>query len=269
MAAVRFSSTAAAGVASTLLPLICAAAVAPAPLAAEPARVPVAWVAMAPGASRAELAAADGATKISLYRFALARFRADIVVGAGWPPARETAAALVRRHGAVAAVNGGFFDERGAPLGLRIAGGRKRAPLRPKADWGVLVLDEAGARIVHTRELAGREGRAGLDDARGAIQVGPRLVVAGRPLQLKPQVARRTAVALERSGEALTLVVVDEPIDANELAERLASAGFDSALLLDGGPSTQLAVAVGDARADAPGGYPVPDLLVIVPRPAR
>jgi uncharacterized protein YigE (DUF2233 family) len=254
---VRFSSA--------LFPLVCAAAVTSAPYAAEPPRAPVAWAQMAPGASRAELVAAGG-TKIFLYRFALARFRADVVVGAGWPPARETAAALVRRGGAVAAVNGGFFDEGGAPLGLRIAGGHKRAPLRPKADWGVLVLDEAGARIVHTRELAGPEA---LDRSRGAIQVGPRLVVAGQPLQLKPQVARRTAVALERSGDALTLVVVDRGIDANELAERLASAGFESALLLDGGPSTQLAVAVGDARADVPGGYPVPDLLVIVPRPAR
>jgi uncharacterized protein YigE (DUF2233 family) len=265
---VRFSSTAAT-VASTLLPLVCAAAVTATPHAVEPPRASLAWVEMAPGASRAEIVAAAGATKILLYRFALAQFRADVVVGAGWPPARETAAALVRRRAAVAAVNGGFFDERGAPLGLRIASGRKRAPLRPKADWGVLVLGEAGARIVHTRELAGRGGRAGVDDSGGAIQVGPRLLVAGQPLQLKPQIARRTAVALERSGEALTLVVVDEPIDANELAQSLASAGFDSALLLDGGPSTQLSVAVGDARADVPGGYPVPDLLVIVPRPAR
>jgi uncharacterized protein YigE (DUF2233 family) len=262
---VRLSWTAAPAVAATLFPLVCGAAVTPAPLAATPP-APVAWTQIAPGASRAELVTADGATKIALYRFALAQFRADVVVGAGWPPARETAAALVGRRAAVAAVNGGFFDERGAPLGLRIAGGRKRAPLRPKADWGVLVLEEAGARIVHTRELAAHDGP---ERARGAIQVGPRLVVGGRPLQLKPQLARRTAVALERSGDALTLVVVDDPIDANELAARLASAGFDSALLLDGGPSTQLALAVGAARADLPGGYPVPDLLVIEPRPAR
>jgi uncharacterized protein YigE (DUF2233 family) len=258
---VRFFSTAA--TASMLFPLVCAAAVAAAPLAAEPPRAPVAWAKIAPGASRAEIVAAAGRPKILLYRFALAQFRADVVVGAGWPPARETAAALVRRRGAVAAVNGGFFDEHGEPLGLRIAGGHKRAPLRPKADWGVLVLDEAGARIVHTSEIGSPEA---LDRARGAVQVGPRLVVAGRPLQLKPQVARRTAVALERSGDALTLVVVDDPIDANELAGRLASAGFESALLLDGGPSTQLAVAIGDVRRDVPGGYPVPDLLVIAPR---
>ncbi len=257
----RFSVTAA-----TASTFVCAALVTSAPQAAEPPRVPVAWANLAPGASRAELVAAAGQAKILLYRFALAQFRADVAVGAGGPPARETAAALVRRRGAVAAVNGGFFNEQGAPLGLRIAGGRERAPLRPKADWGVLVLDEARARIVHTRELAGPDA---LGRPRGAIQVGPRLVVAGRPLQLKPQVARRTAVALERSGDALTLVVVDQPIDANELADRLASAGFDAALLLDGGPSTQLAVAIGGVRADVPGGYPVPDLLVIAPRAAR
>jgi len=250
----------------TLSPLVWAAPVTAAPPAAEPPRAPVAWTEMAPGASRAEIVAAAGQTKIVLYRFALAQFRADVVVGGGWPPARETTAALVRRRGAVAAVNGGFFGEHGEPLGLRISGGRTRAPLRPQADWGVLVLDETGARIVHTRDLARPEA---LGRPRGAIQVGPRLVVAGRPLPLKPQVARRTAVALERSGDALTLVVVDDPIDANELAQRLAAAGFDSALLLDGGPSTQLAVAIGAVRADVPGGYPVPDLLVIMPRPGR
>ncbi|HVV49039.1 MAG TPA: phosphodiester glycosidase family protein [Polyangia bacterium] len=223
------------------------------------APAPIDWQALGPGAWRATLAAGDG-TPLLLFRFAFARYRAEVVVGAGWPPARETAAELVHRLGAAAAVNGGFFDGRGAPLGLRVAAGRTRAPLRPKADWGVLLLEPAGARIVHTHELAPGDG------ARGAIQVGPRLVVHGQALHLKPQLARRTAVALEPAGDALTLVVADAPVDANDLAQRLAAAGFDAALLLDGGPSTQLSVAVGGARLDLPGGYPVPDLLAVVPR---
>jgi hypothetical protein len=61
----------------------------------------------------------------------------------------------------------------------------------------------------------------------------------------------------------LTLVVVDAPIDANELASALAASGFDAALMLDGGPSTQLSLEVGAVKEDLPGGYPVPDLLVI------
>jgi hypothetical protein len=59
------------------------------------------------------------------------------------------------------------------------------------------------------------------------------------------------------------LVVVDAPIEAGELAEQLAAAGFDSAILLDGGPSTQLSLHLGSAKIDLPGGYAVPDLLMI------
>jgi hypothetical protein len=221
---------------------------------------PVAWTEMAAGADRATLTAADG-TKLHLYRFAFPRFEAKVYVGPGKPPRPETAATLRQRLGAVAVVNGGFFDERRAPLGLRIASGQTRVPLRPHVDWGVLVIDGPSARIIHSREF--RSGAT----AQNALQVGPRLLVDGMPLKLKPQLARRTAVALPRDGRSLTLVLVDDPIDANELAARLAEAGFDSALMLDGGPSTQLALALGKEHADIPGGYPVPDLLVIVPGP--
>ena len=223
---------------------------------------PIAWQEMAPGADRATLVAADGATNIRLYRFSLARFQAEVVVGSGTPPRPETAADLRRRRQAIAAVNGGFFDERHAPLGLRIAGGETRVPLRRHVDWGVLLLEGARARIVHSRDLP--PGQSAL----GAIQVGPRIVVDGTALSLKAQRARRTAVALERDGRRLTLVVVDAPIDANELAVRLAAGGFDAALMLDGGPSTQLALELGDVHVDIPGAYPVPDLLAIVRGPA-
>ena len=233
------------------------AAAAAAPVAAP---APIAWTEMTAGADKATLAASDG-TEIRLYRFALPQFAAKVVVGPGKPPRPETAAAALHRLNATAAVNGGFFDEHRAPLGLRIASGETRVPLRPNVDWGVLVINGNEARIIHSREF--HPG----SPAQNAIQVGPRLLVDGKPLKLKPQRARRTAVALPRDGHALTLVIVDERIDANELAARLADAGFDSALMLDGGPSTQLALSVGETRADVPGGYPAPGLLVIVPGP--
>ena len=217
-----------------------------------------AWETMAPGAERARLAVGGG-TEIQLYRFSLARYRPDVIVGAGWPPRPETAAELRRRRGGVAAVNGGFFDERRAPLGLRISLGETRVPVRRHVDWGVLLLDGETAHIVHSRALPPTPV------ARGAIQVGPRLVVGGAALKLKPQRARRTAVALDREGRTLTLVVVDAPIDANDLAAALVAGGIDAALMLDGGPSTQLSLEIGAVKAELPGGYPVPDLLVIGP----
>src|SRR6185312_9320856 len=121
----------------------------------------------------------------------LRRFRADVVVGAGWPPHAQTAAeARLAARGAagdrsgkqtaavVAAVNGGFFDQRRAPLGLRISRGDTRVPLRPRVDWGVLVLADRQARVVHSREFHAAPEIA------GAIQVGPRLLVGGAPTTL-------------------------------------------------------------------------------------
>lgn len=288
------------------VPFASAARVAAAqPAAVQPldAGAPVApvWQPIVPGAERATLTV-TGPSDVLLLRFDLEHFRAEVVVGKGSPPRPRTAADLRQGRGAVAAVNGGFFDEHVVPLGLRIAGGDQRFPLRPKADWGVLVLSGHRARIVHTREYAATlgpsppaAGRATAAKAAvapgapaaapplattptskasapravsvdGAIQVGPRLVVEGKALKLRTQAARRTAVALDREGRTLTLVLADAPVEANELAARLAEIGFDAALFLDGGPSTQLSLALGDARIDIGGVYPVPDLLAIFTR---
>jgi len=236
---------------------------------------PVVWQPLGPGAARATLSS-DAGTAIELMRFDLDRFRVEVVVGNGQPPQPRTAAELRRNRGAVATVNGGFFDDRVVPLGLRIADGEQRFPLRPKADWGVLVLAGHRARIVHTREYMGKPaeqvGRVtpdGPGDERidGALQVGPRLLVGGVPTKLRPQLARRTAVAVDGPGSALALIVVPDAIDANELATRLAAAGFTDAMLLDGGPSTQASLEIGDAHLEVSGAYPVPDLLAVFPRP--
>jgi len=259
-----------------------AAAPSPAPSepAAAPSAAPLAWQTVVPGAWRATLKTEEG-QPIELLRFDLEHFRAAVVVGKGQPPQPRTAQDLRQNRGAVAAVNGGFFDGRVVPLGLRIADGEQRFPLRPKADWGVLVLAGRRARIVHTRDypalpLDREQGQAPPDQPDkaqgridGAIQVGPRLLVDGAPTRLRPQLARRTAVALDQHGRELTLVVVPEPADANEVAERLATAGFADAMLLDGGPSTQASVELGETHLEIAGGYPVPDLLAVFPRSAH
>lgn len=253
------------------LMLLAAPPVAVAEQPAPAALSPIAWQPLATGAARATLKTDDGQA-IELVRFDLDHFRAAVVVGKGQPPQPRTAQELRQNRGAVAAVNGGFFDGRVVPMGLRIADGEQRFPLRAKADWGVLVLAGRHARIVHTREypaLPVEKDAAGDDRIEGAIQVGPRLLVAGVPTKLRPQLARRTAVALDQRGHELTLAVVPEPVDANELAARLAAAGFTDAMLLDGGPSTQASIEVGDAHLEIAGGYPVPDLLAVFPRLPR
>jgi uncharacterized protein YigE (DUF2233 family) len=211
------------------------------------------WQPAAPGEET--LAVDDGGSNVGLIRFDLQRFRPEVVMAG--PEHTKTAAALRRDLSAVAAINGGFFDEDRHSLGLRIAGGKTAVPLRHGVDWGVLVLRAGRATIVHSRDFK--------PDARieGAIQVGPRLVTAGQPLRLKPQSARRSAVALDREGRTLTLVVSPGPIEAGRLAELLAGLGFHSALLLDGGASTQISAAVGRFTLEVSGAYGVPDALVI------
>src|SRR5260370_8040738 len=128
----------------------------------------------------------EGGASVSLIRFDLQRFRPEVVMLG--PGRTKTVAALRRDLSAVAAINGGFFDEDRRSLGLRIAGGKTAVPLRRGVDWGVLVVRAGRATIVHSRDFK--------PDARieGAIHVGPRLVAAGRPLRLKPQAARRSGV---------------------------------------------------------------------------
>jgi uncharacterized protein YigE (DUF2233 family) len=212
------------------------------------------WQPLAEGAHR--LSVPEG--EAQLFRFQLSHFRADVVVtGAARP---LTAADLRKEQRAALAVNGGFFDEDGRPLGLRIARGRTIIGLRSRVDWGVLLLRDGRASIVHSREYAADPA------VTGAIQVGPRILVDGRPTRLKPQTSRRTAVALDRDGRSLTIVVTRRSIAADELAAVLERLGYFQALLLDGGPSTQLSLELGKTSLEVFGGYPVPDGLVVFPR---
>lgn len=211
------------------------------------------WQPVAAGADA--LTVEEDGLAVDMIRFDLQRFRPEVVVLG--PERVKTAAALRRELSAAAVINGGFFDTDGRSLGLRIAGGKTVVALRPRVDWGVLMLRTGRAEIVHSRDF---EPDARID---GAIQVGPRLLAAGRPLRLRPQVARRSAVAVDRQGRRLTLLVTRNSVEAGRLAELLSRLGFFSALLLDGGASTQISAALGAFELDVPGAYGVPDALVV------
>ena len=211
------------------------------------------WTALADGVDHRHETDLDA----HCLRFDLRKFRPAVVVPG---PHRPLTAAQARAGGgpaAVLAVNGGFFDTGGASLGLRIVDAKVVQGLRPRVDWGVLVLREGRAEIIHSRQYNPDP------DILGAIQVGPRLVVAGKVTTLKPQQARRTAVATGRDGTTLTVIVSRGRLEAAVLAERLLALGAWSAVMLDGGPSTQLSFQAGSTTIEVPGGYGVPDLLLV------
>lgn len=239
-----------------IVPVVLAAAGAgPAASAADtPPAEGAGWTALAPGLMHRHEADLDA----EILRFDLRKFRAAVrVPGPQHPVTAAQARTSVAGSDVVLAVNGGFFDTAGASLGLRIVDGKVVQGVRPRVDWGVLVLREDGAEIIHSRQYV-PDGAI-----LGAIQVGPRLVVAGKATALKPQFARRTAVAVGRDGTSLTVAVTRTRLAAAVLAERLLALGAWSALMLDGGPSTQLSFQSGATTIEIPGGYGVPDLLLV------
>ena len=106
-------------------------------------------------------------------------------------------------------------------------------------DWGVFyVTDDGTPRIVHTRDFVQRTNIV------VAVQSGPRLVVDGAPLKLKPQIAKRSAVCLNASNQ-VTFIATERGLLLQDFANLLArpegDGGFGCtfALNLDGGSSTQ------------------------------
>src|ERR1700687_3344127 len=103
-----------------------------------------AWEPVAPGVDT--LTVEEEGTRVDLVRFELDRFRPEVVVlGRDGP---KTASALRLDLSAVAAINGGFFDQDRRSLGLRIARGKTLVLLRHGVNWGVLVLRPGRGAIV-------------------------------------------------------------------------------------------------------------------------
>lgn len=174
-----------------------------------------------------------------------------------------TVASLREESRAYVVVNGGFFDENARPLGLVVGDGKETSALR-RVDQGLFLISMGRPVIQHTRDALPTPIDA-------ALQSGPRLVVDGRALQLKPQVSRRTCVCLPGDGTVM-IVVFPMAVSLSELADGLVAPAAEgglgcwSALNLDGGPSTQLSVATPTLTLDVEGGWGVPNGLAILPR---
>ena len=134
--------------------------------------------------------------------------------------------------------------------------------LSNRRSWGALVIDGKQGRI-----MLGGDIRDPLDH-RLIVQGLPRLLVGGKVPQLKPQVAERTAVC---AGGNIVVLVVSTRVEATAFARFLADPpaqgglGCRDALNLDGGPSTQLVVKLPALALSLPGGWGVPNALVVAP----
>ncbi len=151
----------------------------------------------------------------------------------------EDLAEVMKRENCFAGVNGGYFDEKFAPLGLRIVKGQVIAPLkRARLITGVLFASSRGVQIARSAEFLRRPG------VTAAVQCGPFLVDRRQPISglNDSRPARRTFAATTAGNRAL--VGVCSPLSLGELSRMLATTTFgddlkiERALNLDGGSST-------------------------------
>jgi uncharacterized protein YigE (DUF2233 family) len=212
----------------------------------------------APGADYCVREAAGGLARLAAVRVDQSRYRVEVadLAHEGKPP--QAVRALAQERGAVAAINGGYFDENWQPLGLLVHGGQRTSPLR-KADWGIFYVADGRAGIRHTRQ--------GLPSgATEALQCGPRLVIAGRVPAFKPGESSRAGVGITTSGAVILAVTCRGALSLRDWAQAMKALGCRDALNLDGGPSSQLYFHAGKAELDLPGAYGVPSALLVIKR---
>ena len=203
--------------------------------------------------------------KLQVLRVDLEKFPVRVMDSRAFGIGRMAIKELAQKSQALAAVNGGFFLPDFRPLGLLIIDGRETNPLR-QTDWGVFLIQNNRPRIIHTKEFQ----KAGTITQ--ALQVGPRLVVNGRELRMKKQVARRSALGITHKDKVILLNSEDTEIYAQDLAgifhRRESEAGLEcrDALALDGGPSAQMYAEYKALKIDLPGGWPVPNGIGIFKR---
>lgn len=152
--------------------------------------------------------------------------------------------ATLARADAELVVNGGFFGPDHKPVGLAMSNGVVLSRLSKQMSGGVLTFDGERAQLFPAETYETPDG--GLF----AIQCKPRLVVDRAPNVRTDdgKRAERTALCLRDDGEVIDVVVVRRSEDGESpgpslfaLARYLHRSGCESALNLDGGPSTGVA----------------------------
>lgn len=217
---------------------------------------------IAPGLEYLDLELENGA-RAHVFRADLSYWSPIAIVAKKGERSLATAQELSQEASAPLMLNGGFFDTSLKPLGVLISEGKILSDLRPGRDWGVLSLKDGRLSLRHTSEVDS-QALAGVSFA---VQCGPRIVISGEVPKLKPQSFARTALGITQDNRLLLLVTYQAPVYADSLGRAfLYKLQATDALLLDGGPSTQLFASFANFTLDRPGGTGVASGVGIKPK---
>lgn len=163
---------------------------------------------------------------------------------------------------ALVTINGGFFDHKHHPLGLRIGNQQQYNPLKRISWWGVFYIKNQKAHISGLPQYKDKES---IDFA---VQSGPRLLVNGSIPTLKIGRAERSALGIAPDGRVIILVTENSPMTTTALAELMQFPPLNckNALNLDGGNSSQLHAHIASFELDVHGLSNVSDAIIVKPR---
>jgi hypothetical protein len=206
------------------------------------------WVTLGEGVERQE-SNSDGVVVIA-HRVSLATFEPQVV--SFTTATRVPDAAPPHDH---IAINASFFDDHQRAMGIVVSNGVVQGKALSK--WASLRVDDRGPRVL----------APGVSDVSATttmmVQGIPRMVVEGGVVAgLVAQTAVRSAVCVTPT--TMTIVITTAAIEATRFATHLRDVvRCRDALNLDGGPSTQLSVRMGDHLEQRSGGWGVPNMLVL------
>ncbi|MCB1152343.1 phosphodiester glycosidase family protein [bacterium] len=195
----------------------------------------------------------DEHNELSLYaiRVDLSRLTMRFQVSAPQDVAVNNIGSVAERTGALAMINGGYFNPSLGVLGLCISGGQEVSPLsKGELNRGVFFQRGDNAFLVDRDHFSPNR------HIENALQAGPFLVQDGKIADIddaSDRVTRRSAVALDDQRHVIFLATdtIFSGITLRHLAELLAAPtgdggfGVRTALNLDGGTSTQMIVRTG------------------------
>jgi uncharacterized protein YigE (DUF2233 family) len=165
-------------------------------------------------------------------------------------------------HHASLAFNGGFFDEKQHPLGLRISTFHHLNSFKNISWWGVFYIENQHAFIRAAKAFRRNE------KIEFAIQSGPRLLINGVSPSLHPGYAERTALCVLANQEIVVIISQYYPLSLKQLADILKAPPLQckDALNLDGGSSTQFLAKFPRFYRHMPGLASVADAITVIQR---
>jgi exopolysaccharide biosynthesis protein len=222
------------------------------------------WMRAAPGIEIRQLRVlhAEALAHLSLVRLDPNQLRFAVGYRPDEPPDLDS---WLAESAALAAINGGFFDETNHTVALLISDGVAFGESY-QGRGGMFASTVDGS--VSLRYLAAQPYVQG-EPLESAVQGWPMLVHAGGAIYDYEDGVRdrRSVIGVDRSGRILLIATPTASFTLAEIARWLASSDLelDAALNLDGGSSTALGLS-GSTSARVESFMPLPIVLLVLPR---